>query len=34
MMGVASSALKQLIFMKMKLNQISLGRHPLNDASY
>jgi hypothetical protein len=33
-MGVASPALKQLIFMKMKLSQISLGHHPLNDAPY
>jgi hypothetical protein len=32
--GVASPALKQLIFMKMKPNQFSLERHPLSDASY
>jgi hypothetical protein len=32
--GVASFALKQLIFMKMKPSQISLGRHLLSDASY
>jgi hypothetical protein len=32
--GVASPALKQPIFMEMKLNQFSLGRHPLSDASY
>jgi hypothetical protein len=28
--GVASPALKQPIFMKMKFSQISLVRHPLN----
>jgi hypothetical protein len=32
--GVASSALKQLIFLEMKLSQISLGHHPLSDAPY
>jgi hypothetical protein len=32
--GVASSALKQPIFMEMKLSQFSLGRHPLSDAPY
>jgi hypothetical protein len=32
--GVTSSALKYLIFMKIKPNQISLGRHPLSDVSY
>jgi hypothetical protein len=32
--GVVSPALKQPIFMKIKLSQILLGRHPLNDASY
>jgi hypothetical protein len=31
---VVSPPLKQLIFMKMKPNQFSLGRHPLNDAPY
>jgi hypothetical protein len=32
--GVASSALKQSIFMEMKLSQFSLGRHSLSDAPY
>jgi hypothetical protein len=32
--GVASPALKQPIFMKMKPNQFSSGRHPLSDAPY
>jgi hypothetical protein len=32
--GVASPALKQPIFMEMKLSQFSLGRHPLSDSSY
>jgi hypothetical protein len=32
--GVASSALKQPIFIKMKPSQFSLGRHPLSDAPY
>jgi hypothetical protein len=32
--GVASPALKQPIFMKMKTSQFSLGRHTLNDAPY
>jgi hypothetical protein len=32
--GVASPALKQSIFMEMKSNQFSLGRHPLSDAPY
>jgi hypothetical protein len=32
--GVASPALKQLIFMEMKSNQISLERHSLSDAPY
>jgi hypothetical protein len=32
--GVASPALKQSIFMEMKLNQFLLGRHPLSDAPY
>jgi hypothetical protein len=32
--GVASLALKQPIFMEMKPNQFSLGRHPLSDAPY
>jgi hypothetical protein len=32
--GVASPALKQSIFMEMKLSQFSLGRHPLSDAPY
>jgi hypothetical protein len=32
--GVASPALKQLIFMEMKPSQFSLGRHPLSDAPY
>jgi hypothetical protein len=32
--GVASPALKQPIFMEMKPNQFSLGRHPLSDAPY
>jgi hypothetical protein len=32
--GAASPALKQLIFMKIKLNQISLGRHPFSDVPY
>jgi hypothetical protein len=32
--GVVSHALKQSIFMEIKLSQISLGRHSLSDASY
>jgi hypothetical protein len=32
--GVASPALKQPIFMEMKLSQFSLGRHSLSDAPY
>jgi hypothetical protein len=32
--GVASPALKQSIFMEMKLSQFSLGRHHLSDAPY
>jgi hypothetical protein len=32
--GVASPALKQPIFMEIKSNQFSLGRHPLSDALY
>jgi hypothetical protein len=32
--GVASSALKQLIFMEMKPSQFLLVRHPLSDAPY
>jgi hypothetical protein len=32
--GVASPALKQPIFMEMKLSQFSLGHHPLSDALY
>jgi hypothetical protein len=32
--GVTSPALKQPIFMEMKSNQFSLGRHPLSDALY
>jgi hypothetical protein len=32
--GVASPALKQPIFMKMKHSQFSLGRHPFSDAPY
>jgi hypothetical protein len=32
--GVASPALKQLIFMKIKISQFSLGRHPLSDVPY
>jgi hypothetical protein len=32
--GVTSPALKQLIFMKIKSSQISLGRHSLSDTSY
>jgi hypothetical protein len=32
--GVASHALKQLIFIKIKPSQISLGCHPLSYTSY
>jgi hypothetical protein len=32
--GVMSHALKQSIFIKIKLSQISLERHSLNDAPY
>jgi hypothetical protein len=32
--GVASPALKQQIFMEMKPSQFSLGRHHLSDAPY
>jgi hypothetical protein len=32
--GVASSTLKQSIFMEIKLSQLLLGRHPLSDVSY
>jgi hypothetical protein len=32
--GVASPALKQLIFMEIKPSQFSLGRHPLSDTPY
>jgi hypothetical protein len=31
---VANTTLKQPIFMKMNLSQISLGHHSLSDASY
>jgi hypothetical protein len=30
--GVTSPALKQSVFMKMKCNQFSLGRHSLSDV--
>jgi hypothetical protein len=34
MVGVASPALKQSIFMKIKSTQILLGSHPLSDTPY
>jgi hypothetical protein len=32
--GVTSPALKQSVFMKIKSNQFSLGRHSLSDVPY
>jgi hypothetical protein len=34
MADVTKLVLKQSIFIKIKLRQISLGRHPFSNASY